>query len=257
MATPLTDSINALTTYANSVTGETDTTLSDAVYTLASGYGGEGFNFARYAYSCSRLFRNSVFSSDVYLDFTGNTTVDNLNDMFAGAKGFTKITIKGLSLVRKSMSSCFYCYNGSSLQTIEFIDCKIAPTSMGNFCRSNPNLTNIMGEIDLSNATNVSHFFDASENIHEVRFKENSISINLADTASFNRPTAFSDDTLVSIANGLNPNVSGNTIDLHANMVTRCGTLTGINDNGTFVADENGTMSLADFITTVKGWTLA
>ena len=42
MATPLTDSINALTTYANSVTGESDTTLSDAVYSLASGYGSGG-----------------------------------------------------------------------------------------------------------------------------------------------------------------------------------------------------------------------
>ena len=40
MSTPLTDSINALTTYANEVTGASDTTLSDAVYTLASGYGG-------------------------------------------------------------------------------------------------------------------------------------------------------------------------------------------------------------------------
>lgn len=42
MATPLTDSINALTTYANEVTGASDTTLSDAVYTLASGYGQGG-----------------------------------------------------------------------------------------------------------------------------------------------------------------------------------------------------------------------
>ena len=40
MSTPLTDSINALTTYANEVTGASDTTLSDAVHSLASGYGG-------------------------------------------------------------------------------------------------------------------------------------------------------------------------------------------------------------------------
>ena len=36
----LTDSIEALTTYANGVTGESDTTLSDAVASLADGYGG-------------------------------------------------------------------------------------------------------------------------------------------------------------------------------------------------------------------------
>lgn len=40
MATPLTDSINALTTYANEVTGAEDTTLSDAVGRLCEGYGG-------------------------------------------------------------------------------------------------------------------------------------------------------------------------------------------------------------------------
>ena len=38
--TPLTDAINALTSYANSVTGEADETLSDAVRSLADGYGG-------------------------------------------------------------------------------------------------------------------------------------------------------------------------------------------------------------------------
>lgn len=41
MPQPLTDAINALTTYANTVTGASDTTLSDAVATLANGYRGK------------------------------------------------------------------------------------------------------------------------------------------------------------------------------------------------------------------------
>ena len=40
--TPLTDAISALTTYANTVTGASDTDLSSAVATLASGYGTGG-----------------------------------------------------------------------------------------------------------------------------------------------------------------------------------------------------------------------
>lgn len=40
--TPLTDAINALTTYANEITGQSDTTLSDAVESLVDGYGGGG-----------------------------------------------------------------------------------------------------------------------------------------------------------------------------------------------------------------------
>lgn len=42
MSQPLTDAITALTTYSNTVTGASDTTLSDAVATLAAGYGGGG-----------------------------------------------------------------------------------------------------------------------------------------------------------------------------------------------------------------------
>ena len=42
MSSPLTDKINALTAYANGITGESDTTLSEAVHTLGSGYGGGG-----------------------------------------------------------------------------------------------------------------------------------------------------------------------------------------------------------------------
>lgn len=40
--TPLTNAITALTTYANTVTGESDTDLSSAVATLCDGYGGGG-----------------------------------------------------------------------------------------------------------------------------------------------------------------------------------------------------------------------
>lgn len=36
---PMTSGIQALTTYANGITGKSDTTLSDAVYSLGSGYG--------------------------------------------------------------------------------------------------------------------------------------------------------------------------------------------------------------------------
>lgn len=42
MSQPLTDAINALTTYANEVTGKSDETLSDAVESLVDGYGGGG-----------------------------------------------------------------------------------------------------------------------------------------------------------------------------------------------------------------------
>ena len=42
MSTPLTDSIENLTTYINGITGVSDDNLSDAVATLADGYGSGG-----------------------------------------------------------------------------------------------------------------------------------------------------------------------------------------------------------------------
>ena len=48
MPNPLTTKINALTAYANTVTGESDTTLSEAVASLASGYGGGGSSGLEY-----------------------------------------------------------------------------------------------------------------------------------------------------------------------------------------------------------------
>lgn len=52
MSTPLTDSINALTQYANEITGKSDTTLSDAVGSLVEGYvGGSRFEVVdRFSY---------------------------------------------------------------------------------------------------------------------------------------------------------------------------------------------------------------
>lgn len=69
MSTPLTDSINALTTYANEVTGASDTNLSDAVHTLASGYGGGGVSNV-----VTGTFKNTATdeSVDVDVDYSGN-----------------------------------------------------------------------------------------------------------------------------------------------------------------------------------------
>lgn len=68
MSTPLTDSINALTTYANEVTGGSDTNLSDAVHTLASGYGqGSASNVVTGTFKSATVGA----SVDVDVDYSG------------------------------------------------------------------------------------------------------------------------------------------------------------------------------------------
>lgn len=78
--TPLTDAINALTTYSNTVTGASDTTLSDAVATLAAGYGGGGVDWSAVAIGTEP-------EGAITLNF-GN----NKNFRTAAFRGCTKLT---------------------------------------------------------------------------------------------------------------------------------------------------------------------
>lgn len=80
MAQPLTDAINALTTYANSVTGASDTTLSDAVDTLAAGYGGGGSSGPAFeligqwtGYLSEYTNTSTVEATDTGIDITNTT----------------------------------------------------------------------------------------------------------------------------------------------------------------------------------------
>lgn len=76
--TPLTDAINALTTYANETTGAGDTTLSEAVNTLVEGYGQGG----------------GGFSIEDYLghQFTGSATLTDSNVGYFSLQKQTGIT---------------------------------------------------------------------------------------------------------------------------------------------------------------------
>ena len=81
---------------------------------------------------------------------------------------------------------------------------------------------------------------------------------------NISQSSLLTDASLVSMANGLCA-AHTSKIQLHATPKARCSTLMGTvsqvtDDTGTydfFTADANGTVSLADFITTTKGWTLA
>lgn len=258
MATPLTDSINALTTYANEVTGASDTTLSDAVHTLASGYGGgSAFNPLEYVTSMGRAFlRVNNLPETVELDFTGNANINSLQDTFAIISGGIKhLTIKGLVSASTTFDMAESFYANSSIQTVEFKDCSFSPQRINQAFNAS-HLTEIIGEIDLTNVINgATHGAFDTNKLKEVRIKQNSLSLSF-NAHQFTNCPLLSDDSITSIANGLNADAVGNTIALHATPKARCSTLMGNNVDGLFVADENGTMSLADFIANVKGWTL-
>lgn len=99
MATPLTDGINALTTYANGVTGASDTTLSDAVHTLASGYGGGG---------SATLITKAITANGTYSaeddDADGYSSV-TVNVPSSGASSWTKVAETSFQVSTTSTSA--------------------------------------------------------------------------------------------------------------------------------------------------------
>lgn len=266
MATPLTDGINALTTYANEVTGASDTTLSDAVGTLVAGYGqgSETDSYIQLARSFENFFYNQknlpqkivlnpeeldtnktnreVFNgayekgqNTATLDVTlilNQTSTFNLSRFFWSASGVKKITITGNLNLCKDYTNMLQALNG-----VEEINAVFDFSSC-------PYPSNTVGVLSSSNGGN--------RVLSEMRFAPNTARVRIAITGF----EVLSDESLISVANCLVEGI-GQTLALHSSRTTRCSSIMGNNDNGTFVADENGTMTLADFITNVKGWTLA
>lgn len=87
MAKPLTDAITALTTYANTVTGASDTTLSEAVATLANGYGGGGNREAE------------ILSGSISGAYTNNDVTSLKAYALFGCTNLTYVTMHSLTTI--------------------------------------------------------------------------------------------------------------------------------------------------------------
>lgn len=102
MSTPLTDKINALTAYANEITGESDTTLSDAVASLASGYGQGGGG-----YSVKDIFMGTAPSgTDVLFEPTATVPAFGIS----GRRSITKLTVDASGVTSSGQNGGFAGY---------------------------------------------------------------------------------------------------------------------------------------------------
>ena len=249
---PLTEGLTALTTYANEVTGQEDTTLSDAVETLASKYGKAEFNPYKHAYFMQEMFREAVLPETLVIDFEGNTNLKSMQNAFRSTSGIKHLTIKNLRSASIGMSSMlFLC---ASLETLTFDNCDFSIKTLETFTTGAGNLQEIIGELDLTPCTNARAALSVAYSLKEFRIKQNSISVGLSG-GFFSDSNIYSNDSLVSFGNALSQDAP-NTVKIDAKPKAKCNTILGNNVDDTFVADENGSMTLMDFITTVKGWTV-
>lgn len=121
-------------------------------------------------------------------------------------------------------------------------------------------LTTVNARINTVLPSTLNNQFFNDNVLETIYFVENLQTNSIAiDTAP------LSEASLISLANGLNEGVSDKTLNVSSTRVTMCGQITGNSVEVTvdettyhrFVADDNGSMTLTEFITTVKGWTLA
>lgn len=248
---PLTDGITALTTYANEVTGAEDETLSDAVESLADGYG-KSQNLNIFAYATNKLkefFYHVPLPENVVADFEGNANVTDLSNTFRDT-GVKNIVFKNLQ------STCTFtaCGYSPSFETITFENCDNFKPTVYKFT-SDANLEAIYGEIDMSACKDMSSVFFGCGKLHTIRFKPNTIGVRIDRFANSSPTPPLTTESFVSLANALRADMQNNIMfgNAHIRIISA---ILGNNVDDTFIADPNGSMTLMDFITTVKGWTV-
>ena len=264
MSTPLTDGINALTAYANEVTGESNQTLSDAVESLVAGYGQGGGELSEldiYAGLNASLQNVSFAQTLKNLNVIGtiaNSTLGKVPSPLFLNDSVEVITVNYNSGWKPA--TCTDAFNGNNYQNLKRIIFNVDTSNVGAWDRflSGNNQSNqgfeFLGQpLDFTKMSRWTNTINIAK-LKEIRFAPNTLSVS--PTIAGDRSNMFSDETWISFANCFNGGVSG-TATIGSDAISTISSIKGNVVNGLFVADENGTTTLEDFITTVKGWTLA
>lgn len=186
-----------------------------------------------YVYYAYNVFVGAMRTDNEPLEITVHFNADspvanNLANMFNSSKA-TKITVDG-NLSGVTTYQSFIAYN----TVITHLYCELDFTSVTS-----------------ANAANIG--VGTIPSLIYLRFKQGTLSVS----CSLSPFSGLDDDSLVSIANGLNGSATGQTLTLHATPKARCASLMGTVSGGVFAKDAGGSVSLSDFISTIKGWTLA
>lgn len=218
-----------------------------------------GFDIVPYITSLSRLFSDSTFpNTDLELNFNSFTGT-SLGYLFSNADG-----IKTLNL---SFPSTVTLLNAMFLTaTIDVINITSSTKNVTNWsstfegCKATE-----INNLDLSSATNVSRIFSSTANyLEKVGFVENSVPISIAiSNSGQGLKSDCPDESLVLLANGLKEGVTATltAIYIKSRFNSLMGTIEEVTEDDVtyhkFIADESGTVTLTDFITNTKGWTIA
>jgi len=255
---------------------------ANGTYTAPSGVDGyspvtvdvpqQGFDVLAYATNVENLFANLNSGSihlpnNLTLRFGPNISSLNGFMKYSGhsSSGGTKLTLYADGTIT-SLGSAFGPMHARAYETIEIGFDTSHITNWSGAFENNYGTKTILGELDCSAATNMSNAFSCyagydagGDALRNITFKQNTIPVS----TSFKGQKVLTNASLISIANGLNESVTGKSIELQAIPKATIQTLMGtvaLDETSTyhvFTADESGTVTLQDFITSTKGWTIA
>lgn len=92
------------------------------------------------------------------------------------------------------------------------------------------------------------------DGLKEIRFVPNKIAVSRVSISNV-YTEEYSDETWCSLVNALKAGQSGE-FNIGSTAISRISAINGINSSGLFVLNSEGSMSLLDFATTIKGWTV-
>lgn len=207
-----------------------------------------------------------------YFDKTLPETLElDLNFMSSGVCGLYRTfdsctSLKEVTLIipdgaELSLGLCFY--SCSNLQTVTLQGSLVHATTppypgaaeaLGAFANCHKletvNTSKPFGVKYISNQSNYYNPFSNCVALKEVRFERQVAGNDWV----FKWSPALSDATLISVADAL---VLGDqTLTLHAMAAARCAEIKGREEYDDFIAAEDGDITLEDYITSVKGWSI-
>lgn len=205
--------------------------------------GGGGANVLEYATTVSRMFYGAAFPDGHKLVIDMPNSPTNIQEMFRVSYGLKKLTMK-IPTNRAYNAQYFLMGHSTNRSTLEelVLPDGIKFSNFMNFANRAHELKIVncgLGEdgvgIDLSESTSNENCFDACDELVEVRFKENTITMSV----DFVQSSKLSDASIESIINGLAVVSEKQELILHATVKDKL------------------TESQIAIITQTKGWTLA
>lgn len=285
--------IQALIDTANQTTGKADADLTAAVGSLMEGYGigsdpvlteltitengeylpGEGVDGFSKVYanihneliemmSTAPLYSGVTLPDDLEIDLTGFPNLVSIMNMLS-ASTCKNVVLRLPSGKITNIQQCFY--NSTAVEVTIYGEFNTSVNSVGFFakCGNLERINSILPASFLGSAGNYYNVFMGCGALKRVRFSANGKG---GSDVRMNWSDVLEDESIVSIANALIAQTDTSyTLSLNTTPKARCdeilGTVSTVTDGDAsydfFTMDEAGTVTLTEFITTVKGWTLA